>query len=64
MIYPDFNRYILIEFLKILTNSYTLSKIVKNQKNQKFSTITITSLKKNQNANIIKIIKTYIIKKN
>ena len=64
MIYPDFNRYILIEFLKILTNSYTLSKIVKNQKNQKFSTITITSLKKNQNANIIKIAKTYIIKKN
>ena len=64
MIYPNFNRYILIEFLKILTNSYTLSKIVKNQKNQKFSTITITSLKKNQNANIIKITKTYIIKKN
>ena len=64
MIYPDFNRYILIEFLKILTNSHTLSKIVKNQKNQKFSTITITSLKKNQNANIIKITKTYIIKKN
>ena len=35
MIYPDFNRYILIEFLKILTNSYTLSKIVKNQKKSK-----------------------------
>ena len=64
MIYPDFNRYILIEFLKILTNSYPLSKIVKKKKNQKFSTITITSLKKNQNANIIKITKTYIIKKN
>ena len=47
MIYSDFNAYILMKFLQILTNYYTSSKIVKIiKKNQNCYTIKITSLKK------------------
>ena len=39
MIYLDFNAYILRTFLQIITNYYTLSKIVKiiNKKNKNFT---------------------------
>ena len=50
MIYSDFNAYILTKFLQIITNYYTLSKIVKIiKKNQKLYTIKIISLKKIKN---------------
>ena len=63
MIYSDFNAYILMKFLQILTNYYTSSKIVKIiKKNQNCYTIKITSLKK-KTFNIIKITQNWIIKK-
>ena len=64
MIYSDFNAYILIKSLRIFTNYYTLSKIVKFSNNQKFNTIKISSLKKKlKNITSLKSLKN-IIKKN
>ena len=63
MVYSDFNAYILMKFLQILTNYYTSSKIVNIiKKNQNSYTIKITSLKK-QKFNIITITQNCIIKK-
>ena len=64
MIYSDFNAYILMKSLRIFTNHYTLSKIVKFSNNQKFNTIKISSLKKkSKNLTSLKSLKN-IIKKN
>ena len=65
MIHLDFNAYILRTFLQILTNYYTLSKIVKiiNKKKQKFYTIKITSLKKIKVLSSLKSLKIKSFKK-